>query len=108
MCPFASCTSAGGDASAPRCHLGQSGEHSRERFAKNHLCLFNNRHFGFFLYLIFEGDGVAAEPIRGRKSDNVLEKEGYPEMRIMEIALDFYSAIMQLKKYLALFYKGEN
>lgn len=78
------------------------------KVCKKLRCLFNHRDFGFFSKQYLKGDGVAVELIRGQKSDNVLEKGGYSEMRIMETAQDFYGAIIWLKKYLAVFYKGKN
>lgn len=71
------------------------------KVCKKLFCLFNRRHFGFFSKQYLKGDGVAVEPIREQKSDNVLEKEGYSEMRIMETAQDFYGAIIWLKKVLS-------
>lgn len=71
------------------------------KVCKKLLCLFNHRHFGIFSKRYLKGDGVAVEPTRGQKSDNVLEKERYSEMRIMETALDFYGAIIWLKKVLS-------
>lgn len=55
----------------------------------------------FFSKQYLKGDGAAVEPIRGQKSGNVLEKEGYSQMRILETALDFYGAMIRLKKVLS-------
>lgn len=63
---------------------------------------------GFFSKRYLKSGGVAVEPVRRQKSDNVLERGRYSDIRIVETALDFYGAIIQFKKYFALFYKGED